>query len=114
MGAIGTRGLTKRLGETVAVNGLNLKGSDGEIYSLLGPNGAGKSTTINILLSQELEAVADVNIDGRTVRAVIAGPSEKHTVIDAVGDAGFTVATFEVREPSLETLFTNYTTEDTD
>lgn len=42
--------LTKRYGERVAVNGLNLNIAAGEVYALLGPNGAGKSTTIGCLL----------------------------------------------------------------
>ena len=41
--------LTKRFGELIAVDGLNLEiGQDG-IFGLLGPNGAGKTTTINMI-----------------------------------------------------------------
>ena len=41
-----TRDLTKVYNESVlAVNNLNLKVDDGEIYVVLGANGAGKSTT---------------------------------------------------------------------
>jgi ABC-2 type transport system ATP-binding protein len=43
-------GLTKRYGEYVAVNNLDLTLEKGEIFGLLGPNGAGKSTTILMLL----------------------------------------------------------------
>lgn len=35
--------------KNIAVNKLNLKVNEGEIYGILGPNGAGKSTTINML-----------------------------------------------------------------
>ncbi|QJE01609.1 ABC transporter ATP-binding protein [Massilia forsythiae] len=42
--------LTKRYGERLAVDGLDLRVGPGEIYALLGPNGAGKSTTIGCLL----------------------------------------------------------------
>jgi ABC-2 type transport system ATP-binding protein len=48
--AIETDGLTKRFGEVVAVDDLNMTVQRGEIYGFLGPNGAGKSTTINMLL----------------------------------------------------------------
>lgn len=41
--------LTKRFGELVAVDRLNLEIEDGEIFGLLGPNGAGKTTTILML-----------------------------------------------------------------
>ena len=43
-------GLTKRYGDLIAVNSLNLSINKGEIFGLLGPNGAGKSTTILMLL----------------------------------------------------------------
>lgn len=41
--------LTKRFGDLVAVNGLNLTVSSGEFFALLGPNAAGKTTTIKII-----------------------------------------------------------------
>jgi len=48
--AIVTTGLVKRYGKTVALDGLDLTVSEGEIHGFLGPNGSGKSTTIRILL----------------------------------------------------------------
>ena len=48
--AIRTSGLTKRYGETVALDGLDLAVEAGEVYGYLGPNGAGKTTTIRLLL----------------------------------------------------------------
>ncbi|WP_137289238.1 ABC transporter ATP-binding protein [Natronorubrum halophilum] len=50
MAAIELEGLTKRFGDVVAVDDLDLTIEDGEIFGFLGPNGAGKSTTIDILL----------------------------------------------------------------
>jgi ABC-2 type transport system ATP-binding protein len=47
---IETEGLTKRYGETVAVDNLNLQLQAGEVFGLLGPNGSGKTTTILMLL----------------------------------------------------------------
>lgn len=44
-----TQGLTRRFGETTAVDALNLCVEPGEVFGLLGPNGAGKSTTIKML-----------------------------------------------------------------
>jgi len=48
--AIRTRGLTKRYGDFVAVDRLDVTVFQGEVFGLLGPNGAGKTTTILMLL----------------------------------------------------------------
>jgi ABC-2 type transport system ATP-binding protein len=48
--AIQTWGLTKKYGDLVAVDSLDLEVEQGEIYGFLGPNGAGKTTTILMLL----------------------------------------------------------------
>ena len=50
MTAILTEGLTKRYGETLALDRLDLAVEPGEVYGYLGPNGAGKTTTIRLLL----------------------------------------------------------------
>jgi ABC-2 type transport system ATP-binding protein len=46
---IATQGLTRRFGELLAVDGINLQVSPGQFFGFLGPNGAGKSTTIKML-----------------------------------------------------------------
>ncbi len=46
---IETVGLTKRFGDKVAVDSLNLSIGKGEFFCFLGPNGAGKTTTIKML-----------------------------------------------------------------
>jgi len=43
------KGLVRRFGEKVAVNGLSFTVRRGEIYGLLGPNGAGKTTTVRMV-----------------------------------------------------------------
>ena len=50
MDAIYASGLTKRYGETLALDRLDLAIAPGEVYGYLGPNGAGKTTTIRLLL----------------------------------------------------------------
>ena len=50
MPSIQLRGITKRFGDVVAVNNVDLTVHEGEVFGFLGPNGAGKSTTINLLL----------------------------------------------------------------
>ncbi len=47
--AIVCRGLVKRYGDVVAVDGLDLEVRRGECFGMLGPNGAGKTTTIEII-----------------------------------------------------------------
>src|SRR5579864_9335668 len=46
---ISTQGLTRRFGELVAVDDVNLRVAPGQFFGFLGPNGAGKSTTIKML-----------------------------------------------------------------
>lgn len=47
---IEAQGLTKRYGALTAVDSLDLRLAEGEIFGLLGPNGAGKTTTILMLM----------------------------------------------------------------
>lgn len=47
--AIATENLTRRFGELVAVQDMNLRVASGQFFGFLGPNGAGKSTTIKML-----------------------------------------------------------------
>jgi lipooligosaccharide transport system ATP-binding protein len=54
--AISLRGVVKRFGDRVAVDGLDLDVERGTCVGLLGPNGAGKTTTMRLLTAQ---AVAD-------------------------------------------------------
>jgi ABC-2 type transport system ATP-binding protein len=49
MPAIVCRGLVKRYGDKVAVNGVDLEVATGECFGLLGPNGAGKTTTVEMI-----------------------------------------------------------------
>ena len=49
--AIECRGVTKRYGSVVALDGLDLDVPSGSVFGFLGPNGAGKTTTLRILAS---------------------------------------------------------------
>jgi ABC-2 type transport system ATP-binding protein len=48
---IHTENLTKKFGDTLAVDRLNLEVREGEVFGFLGPNGAGKTTTVRMLTS---------------------------------------------------------------
>lgn len=49
LGEVDIKNLTKRFGDIVAVNHMELSVPEGSIFGLLGPNGAGKSTTTRLL-----------------------------------------------------------------
>ena len=57
-------GLTKRYGDRVAVDALDLEVRRGEIFGLLGPNGAGKTTTVLMLLGLTDPSAGDVEVLG--------------------------------------------------
>jgi len=42
--------MSKKFGKFTALNGIDLKVSEGEVFGYIGPNGAGKTTTIRVLL----------------------------------------------------------------
>jgi len=62
--ALSCRGLVKRYGDVLAVDGLDLEIRRGECFGLLGPNGAGKTTTIEILEGLLAADAGDVQVLG--------------------------------------------------
>src|SRR3984885_14085418 len=62
--AISLRGVVKRFGEIVAVDGLDLQVPSGVCFGLLGPNGAGKSTTMRMLTAQALADEGELEVLG--------------------------------------------------
>ncbi|HZK76553.1 MAG TPA: ABC transporter ATP-binding protein [Candidatus Kapabacteria bacterium] len=56
--------LSKKYGETVAVEDLSLEIEAGEIFALLGPNGAGKSSTVKVLAGLSRPTTGTVRIAG--------------------------------------------------
>ena len=61
---IEARGLTRRYGPNIAVQGIDLTLKRGEILGLLGPNGAGKSTTMKMLTGNLAPTSGTVKIAG--------------------------------------------------
>ena len=62
--AIETKKLTKKYKEKTAVNEINLKINQGELFALLGTNGAGKTTTIKMLSTLILPTDGEIKING--------------------------------------------------
>ena len=60
--------LVKRYGNLVALDHLNLKIAEGEIFGLLGPNGSGKTTAINCMLSLLKYDKGTIRIFGEDMR----------------------------------------------
>jgi ABC-2 type transport system ATP-binding protein len=61
---IEVRGLVKRYGDLVAVDGIDFDVAPGEVFGLLGPNGAGKTTTVEILEGLREPDSGQVNVLG--------------------------------------------------
>ena len=67
--AIETSGLTRRFGDFVAVQDVNLSVASGQFFGFLGPNGAGKSTTIKMLTGLLAPTSGTIRILGRDLTA---------------------------------------------
>lgn len=64
---IRVRGLSKRYGDLLAVDGIDFDVARGEVFGLLGPNGAGKTTTVEILEGLRTPDGGDVTVLGHDV-----------------------------------------------
>ena len=65
---IEVRGLSKRYGATVAVDGLSFDVRPGVVTGFLGPNGSGKSTTMRLLLGLDAPDAGQARINGHRYR----------------------------------------------
>ena len=62
--AVDLRGLSRRFGSVVAVDGIDLAIRDGEFFSMLGPSGSGKTTVLRMIAGFELPDAGTVHLDG--------------------------------------------------
>jgi ABC-2 type transport system ATP-binding protein len=62
---IEAEGLSKRYGETLAVDNLSFSVAPGKITGFLGPNGAGKTTTMRLILGLDRPTAGRVTINGK-------------------------------------------------
>ena len=67
MAEVALKGITKRFGKTVAVDGVTMDIPDGAFVVLLGPTGAGKTTTLRLISGLDAPDAGDIQIAGRSV-----------------------------------------------
>jgi ABC-2 type transport system ATP-binding protein len=80
---IEVRGLTKRYGDKVAVNGLTFGIEPGTVTGFLGPNGAGKTTTMRLILGLDSPDAGTVSVDGQRYNALANPMREVGALLDA-------------------------------
>lgn len=66
--AIAVRGLTRRFGSFVAVDGIDIRVAAGEVFGFLGANGAGKTTAIKMLIGLLAPSAGEAWVAGCDVR----------------------------------------------
>ena len=80
--AVETRNLTKRYGELVAVDRLDLTVPAGSVVALLGPNGAGKTTTVRMIATLVPPSSGTASVGGHDV---VAEPHDVRRLIALTG-----------------------------
>jgi ABC-2 type transport system ATP-binding protein len=80
---IEARGLTKRYGDKLAVDGLTFTVRPGMVTGFLGPNGAGKSTTMRMVLGLDAPTGGSVTVNGKPYREHAAPLREAGALLDA-------------------------------
>ena len=70
MASIRLENITKKYGDTVAIDNLNLEISDGEFFCVLGPPGAGKTTLLRLIVGLESPDEGNIYIGDEWVNDV--------------------------------------------
>src|SRR5260370_35985819 len=83
--AIRARGITKCLGDVVALDGIDLDVAPGRIHGVVGPNGAGKTTLLGLLLGLAVADSGTLEILGVPVRRALAAPDGVAGLVDGPG-----------------------------
>ncbi|MFO7961841.1 MAG: ATP-binding cassette domain-containing protein [Nitriliruptoraceae bacterium] len=83
--AVSVRGLTKRYGGQVAVDGLSFDVPAGRVVGFLGPNGAGKSTTLRMIVGLTAPSAGTATILGRPLREHDEPARAVGSIVDGVG-----------------------------
>jgi ABC-2 type transport system ATP-binding protein len=80
---IDVRDLTKRYGDTIAVDGLSFTVKPGRVTGFLGPNGAGKSTTMRLILGLDRPTGGTATVNGRPYRRLPTPLREVGSLLEA-------------------------------
>jgi ABC-2 type transport system ATP-binding protein len=80
---IEVKDVTKRYGETLAVDHLSFTVKPGIVTGFLGPNGAGKTTTMRMMLGLDRPSSGEVTVNGRAYRSMPAPMHEVGALLDA-------------------------------
>lgn len=75
MAEIVLKGVTKKYGNTIALDNVSMTVPDGAFVVLLGPTGAGKTTTLRVVSGLDIPDAGDVLIDGQSTRGLT--PAER-------------------------------------
>jgi len=80
---IEAEGLSKRYGDTLAVDNLSFSVAPGKITGFLGPNGAGKTTTMRLILGLDRPTAGRVTIDGEPFDQAVRPMRQVGALLDA-------------------------------
>ncbi|EAP98503.1 putative ABC transporter ATP-binding protein [Janibacter sp. HTCC2649] len=83
--AVRARGLTKKFGDVVALDALDLDVEPGQIHGLVGPNGAGKTTLLGLLLGLAVADSGSLEVLGTPVGPVLSTPDGVAGFVDGPG-----------------------------
>lgn len=80
--AVRARGLTKYFGDVVALDGVDLDVTAGQIHGVVGPNGAGKTTLLGLLLGLAVADRGSLEVLGSPVGRALAAPDDVAGFVD--------------------------------
>jgi spermidine/putrescine transport system ATP-binding protein len=83
--AVQIRGVTKRFGDVVAVDAIDLEIADGEFFAMLGPSGCGKTTTLRMIAGLEFPTEGSLRIFGEEVGTLPPNKRPVNTVFQNYG-----------------------------
>ncbi|MGW7236930.1 ABC transporter ATP-binding protein [Streptomyces sp. NPDC054804] len=83
--AVRARGISKCFGDVVALDGVDLDVTQGQIHGLVGPNGAGKTTLLGLLLGLAVADGGRLEILGTPVERALAASDGVAGFVDAPG-----------------------------